>query len=491
MLKIYESGVPKYPLLVNGKDWYIEHKYDGDDALKFELATSNKICGQLAEEIRITDGNNRYIVKKIDEHGGYTNYECSLDLDDWRERFWKEYRVTDSTIKQVFEQIKPTGWTIHGAEAITKRATIESSEGKGLENVVAKDILDKASEVYKIVFNFDVHQKIVKVIDPSEYVSSGDFLTDELNLKSIGFNGSTAEFATRLYAYGKKDKDGNPLTFSKINGGKEYIDNNQYSNRIISVGWSDERYTVPEHLLEAATKKLDELSYPVRSYECDVRNFDENMYMYKVVTLVDRIRRTRIEHRVIDFKEYPDAHYYDVVTLSAVPPKIEASMRSIKSEISAKASESRQIAADAVLDAMNAITGKNGGHITIEMTGGNPESIRIQHDDGTETVADKNGVKRNGNPYLYLCVCGSIETGHTEVRLPEAFQGKEVNAILEVKEITPQKSTDVVQAISNFWDYDSATNILKIVSDCKMLDLDLMQPTAPKSIEINYTVIGR
>lgn len=491
MLKIYEDGVPKHPLLIRGKDWYIEHKYDGDDMLKFELSTSNKACSHLTEEVRITDGNNRYTVKKIDEHGGYVNYECPIDLDDWCEHFWKEYRITDSTLKQVFNQIKPSGWTIHGAETITKRATIESSEGKGLEKVVAKDILSKASEAYGVVFNFDIRQKVVKVINPYEYTSSGDFLTDELNLKSVGYNGNTTDFATRLYAYGKKDNDGSPLTFAKINGGKEYIDNNQYSNRIISVGWSDERYTVPEHLLEAATKKLDELSYPVRSYECDVRNFDENMYMYKVVTLVDRTRRTRTEHRVINFKEYPEAHYYDVVTLSAVPPKIETSMRSIKSEINERVAESKRVAADAVLDAMNVITGQNGGHVTIEMSAGNPEAIRIQHDDGTETVADKNGVRRNDNAFIYLCASGIVENDREEISLPNAFLNKEVDVIIGIKNITPQKSTNVMQEINNSWNYDSTTNTLEIVSDCKMLDLESMQQTAPKSVEIYYTVIGR
>ena len=203
------------------------------------------------------------------------NVECALDLDDWRASFWRSFRTTNNTLQQVFDKIKPSGWVLTGAEGITQRATIEASEGKGLENVTAESVLSKAAEVYEVVFNFNVPGKAVRVIDPAKYVPSGDYVTDELNLKSVGFVGNSSDFATRLYAYGKKDSDGNPVTISSVNGGKEYIDNHQYSDRIISVGWSDERYTVPANLLSAAKKKLDELSYPVRSYECDVRNFDE------------------------------------------------------------------------------------------------------------------------------------------------------------------------------------------------------------------------
>lgn len=69
-----------------------------------------------------------------------------------------------------------------------------------------------------MVFNFNVISKMLIVINPSEYEASGDYLTDELNLKSVGFTGNSSEFVTRLYAYGKKDSNGNPVTFSAVNG---------------------------------------------------------------------------------------------------------------------------------------------------------------------------------------------------------------------------------------------------------------------------------
>lgn len=495
MLKIYENGEKTHPLLVPGTDWYIEHKYEGNDVLKFEIPDNHTEYKNIAEEVRIIDGRNRYTVKKIDEHGGYVNVECALDLDDWCVRFWKEFRTTNSTLKEVLDKIMPAGWTEEGAEQITKRDTIEASEGKGLENVVSKDILNKAQSVYSVVFNFDVLRKRVKVINPSEYESSGDYLIEELNLKSIGFVGDSSNIATRLYAYGKKDTNGTPLTFAQINSGKDYIDNHQYSDKIIAIGWSDERYTVAENLLKAAEKKLDELSFPVRSYECDVRNFAENMYMYKVLTLIDKKRKKRTEHRIVSFKEHPEAHYYDVVTLSAIPPKIETSMKSIRAEINERVAASKQIATDAVLDAIDTITGKNGGHVKIEMVGGNPESIKIHHSDGTETIADKSGLKRDGISYLHLIEQGSLEidiqTGIGIIQLPDSFSGRDISVSISIKKIEPEKDTDILQAVTNSWDYKIESGRVEINSECIMFDISNMKQVLPKAVELYFYITGR
>ncbi|MCD2493753.1 phage tail protein [Lacrimispora sp. NSJ-141] len=307
--------------------------YDGRDALNFEMSSENEMYPRIAEEIRIEDEKNRYIVKNVDEHNGIATVDCEIDLDDWREKFWREFRTTDSLLSEVIEQIKPQGWSVSGVTAFTRRDTVEASEGMPLENVVSLDILSKACEVYGAVVNYDTLNKVLKVINPEEYTDSGEYFTDELNLRSIGFVGNSTDFATRLYAYGKKDDNGVPLTFAAINNGKEYIDDNGYSNRIISIGWSDERYTVPKSLLEAAKKKLKELAYPVRSYECDIRNMSGNIQMYQGVTLIDRRRKIRIKHRVVEYKEYPKRHDLDVVTISAAVPRIESEIKSISNRI--------------------------------------------------------------------------------------------------------------------------------------------------------------
>lgn len=493
MLKLY-NGSDMYPLQINETDWYIEHSYDGYDTLCFEIPDSHDMYPYLAEEARITDGDNLYAVKQLDDHGGYVNVTCSIDLDDWRERFWKSYRKTDSTLQQVFDDIKPQGWRLEGAGEITNHATIEASEGKGLENTTAEVILGRASEVYGVVFNFDALSKVVHVVDPSRYTPSGDYLTDELNLKALGYTGSTKDLVTRLYAYGKKDNDGNPVTIASVNDGKEYLDNNQYSDRVISAAWNDERYTSPESLLAAAREKLDALSYPVRSYECDVRNLGGNMFMYKVVTLIDRKRKIRTDHRVVAYKEYPKAHFYDVVTLSAVPPKIEGTVKSISAEVEQKISTAAQTATDAALEALQVITGAMGGHVKILMENGLPEAIEITHADGSTTLANKDGLTRGGNPYVYLIQQGTLdidpESGGS-VQLPNDWIGHEAEICVGVRNVLPQDETSVLHSLSldSSWDAEHAR--AQILASCDMLSVGTGELIAPKNIEVNYCIIGR
>lgn len=487
------DGDQQYPVNIDGKDWYVDHSYDGYDRLCFECSDTHEVYPYLAEETRVTDGNNLYTIKQIDDHAGYVSVTCPLDLDDWRERFWKSYRRTDSTLQQVFDDIKPSGWTLEGAAGLTKRGTIEASEGQGLENVIAEAILSRASEVYEVTFNFDVLNKTVRVIDLEGYTPSGDYLTDELNLRSIGFTGSTMDFATRLYAYGKKDNDGNPITIASVNGGKEYVDNMQYSSRIISAAWSDERYTSPQTLLEAAKAYLDTLSYPVRSYECDVRNLDGSMYMYKVVTLVDRKRRTRTDHRVIAYKEYPYAHYYDVVTLSAVPPKIEGTVKSISAEVDKKLSIVPQVSADAALAALQVITGAQGGHVKIRMENGLPEAIEITHLDGTKTIADSSGLFRGDSAYIHLVKSGVVEVDPVlgaDVSIPELL-GRDAEIQVGIRSVEPQSDTDVLQSISSACVWDKTTGTAHITADCNMLSVQTGIISSPKEIQMDYFIIGR
>lgn len=493
MLKIYIDS-DEYPIWIDGKDWYIAHAYDGYDSLCFELSDTHEMYPFISEEAIVSDGHNLYSVKQIDDHGGYMSVTCALNLDDWRKRFWRSYRRTDSSLQQVFDDIKPSGWILEGAENINKHATIEASEGQGLENVIAETILSRASEVYEVTFNFDVLNKTVRVIDPAGYTPSGDYLTDELNLKTLGYTGNTKEFATRLYAYGKKDNSGNPVTIASVNGGKEYIDNNQYSNRVISVGWSDERYTSPQSLFDAAKEKLDSLSYPVRSYECDVRNLDENMYMYKVVTLIDRKHNKRTDHRVISYKEYPEAHYYDEVTLSAVPPKIEGTVKSISAEIDRKMAASVQVASDAVLTAMKVITGATGGHVKILMEEGLPEAIEVTHSDGTKTLADVDGVSRNGCDYLYLIQQGTltVNPGETaKIQLSESWIGHDAEISIGMRTVEPQNDTDVLHSISFDQNWNKSTATANVTAVCDMISIESKELVAPKKIEIGYCIIGR
>ena len=250
MLKIYDFNNPTnvIPLHLEDDKRYITHKFNGYDTLTFEIESNHKLYKYIAEEVKIEDEKNRYIVKKIDEHSNFVTAVCEVDLDDWKEIIFEAFRTTNKMLSEVLSLIIPDGWTSIGDSLFSLRTTIEESEGKPFYGVNALDILPTIAEVYSCTFQFDAINKTIEIINPESFKPSGYFFTDELNLKSLGYVGNSTNFATRLYAYGKKEDDGTALTFADINDGKPYVEDFSYSDKIISVGWSDERYTVKENL---------------------------------------------------------------------------------------------------------------------------------------------------------------------------------------------------------------------------------------------------
>lgn len=335
IVKVYsKDGL--IPLQVEDDKCYCTHEYDGSDTLSFEVQRKDGNHKYIKEEVIVECFNNRFIIKKIDEHSDFSSIACELDLDDWKYDIYKNYRKTRYTIINVVDSIIPDGWSAVYSDAVnvTKRTTLEESDGQAFRIATALEILAKAAETYEVVFNYDCIGKILYVENPSSFTSSGDYFMEDLNISITGFNGDSSGFATRVYAYGNQDDDGNFVTFADINNGKEYIEDFTYSDKIISTYIIDERYTVKEHLLEYAKSVLKEKSVPSRSYQCDnIKNIDGTMYLYKVVTLIDKDRRMQVEHQCVQYIEYNN-HNLDSITLSMTQPQITSSIQSANSTAS-------------------------------------------------------------------------------------------------------------------------------------------------------------
>lgn len=396
MLQILDSAKPEvlYPLVLDKGAAYVTHKYEGYDTLTFDIHPKHDLYPIISEEVRITNGENRFVVRDIDECVTVSTVTCELDLDDWREKIYQSYRRTDTYLEEALEEIKPSGWTIVNAGIISSRKTIEASEGKPLENITPYDLLGRISEVYDVVFNFDTINQTLVVVDPAVFEPSGEYIMEDLNLKSLKYTGSTKQFATRLYPYGKKDDDGNYLTIASVNSGKEYVEDHSYTDRIISAGWIDERYTDANRLKSAAEKKIKEMAYPVRSYQCEVSDLARlhpefrflTFALYRVVTLVDKRRKTRIDHQIVEYREYDGNEKENVVTLSSTVPQIKNTIDSIKSGIDEEISKNYSDMQAAIEHSTQLITGAKGGNVVIKYTNNKPTEILIMDTDNMDTA---------------------------------------------------------------------------------------------------------
>lgn len=393
MLKIYDpaDATNVIPLPIDDNKRYVKHVFGGADLLVFEVASNDPRYQYIVEETKVEDENNRYVVKQIDEHSDFVTVSCHLDMDDWREELIPTFRPTNALLQNVLTSILPDDWSIVGAGVFTKRTTVEKSIGEPFEYVSAYELLDPIAQAYECVFRFDTIDKVIEALDIASYTPSGQYFTDELNLKSVGYVGDSTNLVTRLYAFGKKDDDGNYLTFADINDGKAYVEDNTYSSKIISVGWIDERYTVPENLLADAQVKLAEMSKPARSYSCDTRHLGDEIWMYKIVTLIDRRRGLRVDHQIVEHKEYPN-HVADTIVLSSVEKKIQTKFEQLRVDISEEVAKSqstmKQIMDKAIEEATEKITQNKNGvfHWLVDSEGKYTELLNLADTEDPDTA---------------------------------------------------------------------------------------------------------
>lgn len=317
LLKVFTEAGEALPL-VDVKDGRIEHLENGCDNLIFSLDVRHPVYKAIAEETSVHYGDNAWLVKKIQDDV----IECEIDFDFLKAEIKHGYKYQNQLISRVLTDNLPAGWTIIGAEQCTKH------RGKTYDHCTPYEVISDCIGKYDVRFVWKTLKKTLEVRVPDKIGTHGVYLSDQLNLKSLAFQGSSTDFATRLYAYGA-----NGLTFAEINGGKDYVENKDYKSKTVCAYWVDERYEIATSLLEAAYEKLETMAKPERSYECRVQdlekqNHDEyrhlELRMHDKITLMVAERSLRVIYSIVKYVEYPDDPNSNTVTLSCVPETIQS-----------------------------------------------------------------------------------------------------------------------------------------------------------------------
>lgn len=380
---------------LNFDEYYVLQEYSGKDSIGFTLPLDHPSYKGIYEETPIvdTESRQRYLVKAIDEGAQTVNIKASLDLDELSADMLIGYTNNSDTVLNTITGVLPDGWTVQDHAYFNHRRTVE------LEAATPLEVIDACYDTYSIVCRFDNHSQIVHIYDPESGEPQGAYLTDELNLTAVNMKGKSDSFATRLYARGK---DG--LTFADVNDGKDYVDDHTYSDKVISVYWKDDRYTIAENLLEDAKKNLAEMAVPQQSYSCSILDLakakeyqdgaDKNIYSFldfelcMPVVLIDRRRKRRVTHRVTQIKRYP--HYPDKneITLSTVAPSIQNTVKNVQQQIEKPTSTFNQIKQAQIEAQTELITGNLGGTyiVTLDPETGKPNGWALLDTDSIETA---------------------------------------------------------------------------------------------------------
>ena len=326
-----QEGMGAYPL-EEAQDLSILWQYSGEKSLSFSISPQHPNYKQLREQSQLLYDGQYYVVRAINERRDLSTVDCDLDLDSLRGVVYQSFQREEKTLSQVLEDaLVGTYWTVQDAGLVYSKGTLD------LQDVTPYDILSACQELFSVVYDFDNRAKVITVIKPDALEPTGVYLTDELNLISVDFKGSSDNLCTRLYPYGK---DGLDITGVTENG-EDYIEDYSFCPRRISQIWRDDQYTDPYDLLQAARAKLAVLAKPERSYSCSVMDVAKmnpdyanlRLTLYDTVTLVDRNHKATENLQVVEYKEYPAAPQNNTVTLSSVPKKVESTLENVQTNV--------------------------------------------------------------------------------------------------------------------------------------------------------------
>lgn len=294
MLQLYDKNKNKIKGLTKYKDYCIESVLKtGDKTLSF-LYPSKFIDG-IVEEGYIRNKTDEFVIKEMADRGDWTSIKAQMNVEDLEGKAWEHFNTTEQTIENCLNlACAGTGWTVQ-VNNVSKKRTVKKT------NCSSWDLIQEAKKIYRVEIEFDTLNKVVKVYEKLGH-DKGVYFSDEINLKALDIESNSYDFYTKIIAIGKENI-------------KIEVENFQYSNKVKTLIWKDERYTVLENLREDATAKLQELSKPRKSYSADVIDLAKlnskykNILDYKLgdtITLISKDKKIREKQRIVKIVEYPD-----------------------------------------------------------------------------------------------------------------------------------------------------------------------------------------
>ena len=338
MLTLYHGG-RHYP--IHNTEYYLRELASGFDEIQFSISIWDPVYAMIQEEEQIYDrGGQRYLVKQIDGGADEAKIICVLDLDAWKGDLHVGYTNGSATLGQTLEGITPEGWTVMDLSGSNIRRTISG-------DYTPLQICEACRDTYDVYIRWDNKTRICRVISRAMAPPLGAFATRQLNLREIQYKGKSTDFATRIYPYGVRDDNGNALTIqgATIHGAVypyPYIENRSYADKIVSVYWSDERYTVAENLYDDAVARLAKLAVPTRSYECsvlDLQATNPELYgnlsfdLFSTATLIDDSKGTSVDYQVVERHVYPYHPELNEIIFDSSPQKITSSIISVAESV--------------------------------------------------------------------------------------------------------------------------------------------------------------
>ena len=317
LLELYDKSHKKLGSLTGIKSPHIQRTLEyGDETLDFSYPTSGPWLKSLQAECYVRTDRQEYVIKAVEKTttSQWRKVSCSLNIEELEGTPFEGFESVEQLLQDAVEfALEGTGWTVETAEDITKRRTIRKEE-----DTTAWEVMKQAVSTYRVEMEIDAIGKRL-IFRTRRGMDKGTYFIERLNLRSLGVKTSSYGFYTRLIPIGK---DGLHLWQDGIN----YLENHQYSDKVITQIWRDERYTVTAALQEDALARLDEASRPARAYTAELVNLAAQSKKYNVleyelgdtVLLISQKAEEREKQRIVKLDEYPDDPTQNKAELSNV-----------------------------------------------------------------------------------------------------------------------------------------------------------------------------
>lgn len=317
LLELYDRNHKKLANLTGIKSPHIQRTLEyGDETMDFSYPTSGPWLAQLLAECYIRTDRQEYVVKAVEKSStsAWRKVSCALNIEELEGAPFEGFETVEQTVQAAAEfALEGTGWTVEADADITKKRTIRKED-----DTTAWEVVKQIVTTYRVELEIDAVNKRMK-FHTRRGQDRGAYFIERLNLRSLGVKTSSYGFYTRIIPIGK---DGLHLW----RDGKNYIENHQYSDKVITSIWRDERYTVTAALMEDAQARLDEASTPARAYTAELVDLAAQSDKYNAlaydlgdaVLLVSEKTDEREKQRIVKLDEYPDDPLANKAELSNV-----------------------------------------------------------------------------------------------------------------------------------------------------------------------------
>lgn len=315
-MKVYDQKDNFVRFILRRRDFRAEEKLEGGIARK-QISLSYPLeDGRIPCEYIIEYGDDRYRVKESQAKGLYGSVVAEQDTAELEGNVLMDFSGASLSLTgYVAKALYGTGWN-------WKNVSADDTETRDIseENLDSMSALEKVAEVFWVEMELNAGKKVVYLYKRVGNASGTARFMKGFNLKTLEVKTDTHDFYTRIYPVGK---DG--VTISSVNDGKEYLDDNRYSDEVRAVIWEDSNYADASQLKEAAKRKLEELSAPKITYAAQIADVAQMLEGYEdfafflgdEVDVVDPGLDVNTRERIVRIVRCPDHPEKNTVELSS------------------------------------------------------------------------------------------------------------------------------------------------------------------------------